>query len=99
MNRSVDGRQAEKTTVEERTRRHIINAQIHQRYLWKTHLELGAENPILTPTSVLPHLLILSVRSHRSYAGAGPVQVAPKGSWIEQRRQLNSFRGTSLVVE
>ena len=91
MNRSLDGRQAEKNTVEERTHRHIINAQAHRCICGRLTWNVEPENPILTPTSVLPHLLILSVRSHRSYAGAGPVQVAPKGSWFEQRRKLNSF--------
>lgn len=72
----MDGRQAEKNTVDERTHMHIINAQVHRCICGRLTWNLESENPILTLTSVLPHLLILSVRSQKSYPGAGPVQVA-----------------------
>ena len=61
-------------TVDE-THMPIINAQgcICGRLTWN----LESENPILTPTSVPPHLLISSVRSHRSLSWGRPSAGGP----------------------
>ena len=64
-------------TLDESTHMPIINAQGHRCICGRLTWNLESENPILTPTSVPPHLLIFSVRSRRSLRWGRPSAGGP----------------------